>query len=157
MYLSKLKTDFFKAFSYQRVVIYYYKVRKRQRPETASIRMAQRKGKLSYILESACFNLPNSRMLCFNRQLDERFSWFTTFLRRSSEYGCAYQVEEIRPRSSERCLCTWRLSRALVFYKGGGRYLNGYQLKIKVRCVIPFSAASFAVSTERFLWSFSSV
>lgn len=33
--------------------------------------------------------------------------------------------------------------------KGGARYLNGYQLKIKVHCVTSFSASSFTVSTRR--------
>lgn len=58
MNLSKLKTDrlyFSSFFSNQCVVLYYYKVKKRQRPKMARIRMVQRKGKLSYILESACF------------------------------------------------------------------------------------------------------
>lgn len=60
--------------------------------------MAQRKGKLSYILESACFNLPNSRMLCFNRQLDKKVQLihFNFFPAEAQNNGCACQVEEIR-------------------------------------------------------------
>lgn len=33
--------------------------------------------------------------------------------------------------------------------KGGARYLNGTQLKIKVHCVTPFSASSVMLSTKR--------
>lgn len=79
--------------------------------------------------------LPNSCMLCFTRQLDERLSWFKTFLRRNSEYGCATQKEGAAGSN--------------VSAPGGARYLNGYQLKIKVHCVTAFSASSFTVSTKR--------